>query len=318
MKELNFLKIIAEQLKDNTFLGDDCAYLKELGIFVTHDTLVENVHFSMDTTTPYLLGRKLISVNLSDLASALATPKYVTVSMSLPTEVDEEFVLELYKGINEVCSENKVCVIGGDITSSEKIVLSVCAIGKKTSKFITSRSFANKGDYIVSTGKYGSSSCGLYALMNFLYADDELIQAHLNPVAKVKKAKKLAKVIKSNIAGIDTSDGLIDALYKLSQASARSIQLNFDEVNVSNKVLGFCKINNLDYKEFVLWGGEDFELIFTVPEEIYNLLDKSDFKLIGKVLNKSKNPVVYIKSKDFNKKITKDIFEKKSYNHFKG
>ena len=318
MKELSFLKIIAEQLTDNTLLGDDCAYLEELGIFVTQDTLVEDVHFSLDTTSPYLLGRKLISVNLSDLASALSTPKYVTVSMSLPSSIDETFVAELYKGINDVCKKFKVKVIGGDITSSDKVVLSVCAIGKKTSKFITSRSFANKADYIVTTGSYGSSSCGLYALMNFLYADDELVQSHLNPIAKVKEAKKLSKLIKSNIAGMDTSDGLLDALYKISQASGRSIQLNFDDVPVSEKVIDFCNINNIDYKDFVLWGGEDFELIFTLPEEIYNSIDKNDFKLIGRVLNKSKTPVVHIKSKDFNKKITKDIFEKKSYNHFKG
>lgn len=317
MKELNFLKIIAEQLKDNSFLGDDCAYLEDLGIFVTQDTLVEDVHFSLDTTTPFLLGRKIVSVNLSDLASALATPKYITISLSLPSFIDEKFISELYRGINDVCCKYKVKVIGGDITSSEKIVFSVCAIGKKTSKYITSRAFAKKGDYIISTGSYGASACGLFSLINFLYADDELLQTHLNPVPKVKEAKELSKLVKSNIAGIDTSDGLVDALYKISIASARSIQLNFDDVPVSSKVVDFCNVNNLDYKEFVLWGGEDFEVIFTIPEEIYEKLDKTKFKFIGRVLNKSKNPVVHIKSKTFNKKITKDIFEKKSYNHFK-
>ena len=318
MKELNFLKVIAEQLTNNDFLGDDCAYLKELGILVTQDTLVENVHFSLDTITPYLLGRKLVSVNLSDLASALSTPKYITVSMSLPSALDELFVAELYKGINDVCKEYKVKVIGGDITSSDKVVLSVCAIGKKSAKFITSRSFANKGDYIVTTGNYGASACGLYALINFLYADEELIQAHLNPIPRVKESKQISKLINSNIAGIDTSDGLIDALYKVSEASGRSLQLDFDEVPVSEKVIEFCRVNKLDYKDFVFWGGEDFEVIFTIPKEVYEKIDNTQFKLIGKVLNKSKDPVVYVKSKDFDIKITKDIFEKKSYNHFKG
>ena len=318
MKELNFLKTIAEQLTNNNYLGDDCAYLDELGIFVTQDTLVEDVHFSLDTTTPYLLGKKLVNVNLSDLASAIATPKYITVSMSLPLQIEENFVSELYKGINEVCKKFKVSVIGGDITSSEKIVLSVCAIGKKTSKYITSRSYANKGDYIVTTGTYGSSACGLYALMNFLYADDELIQAHLNPIAKVKQAKTLSELLNSDIAGIDTSDGLIDALYKISEASGRSILLNFDDVPISDKVIEFCTINNIDYKDFVLWGGEDFEVIFTLPQDVYEKVDKSEFKLIGRVLNKTKKPTVNIKSSHFNLKVNKDIFEKKSYNHFKG
>ena len=318
MKELNFLKIIAEQLNNSDFLGDDCAYLKDLGIFVTQDTLVENVHFSLNTTSPYLLGRKLISVNLSDLASALSTPIYITISMSLPSTIGDDFVSELYRGINDVCKQYRVIVVGGDITSSEKMVLSACVIGKKTSKFLTSRSFANKGDYIVTTGAYGSSACGLHSLMNFLYAEDELIQAHLNPIAKVKEAKKLSKLLNSNIAGIDTSDGLVDALYKISEASGRTVQLNFDDVPVSDCVISYCKRNKLDYKDFVLWGGEDFEVIFTLPEDIYEKVDKSQFKLIGRVLNKTKKPTVNIKSKDFNLKVTKDIFEKKSYNHFEG
>lgn len=318
MKELNFLKIIAEQLTENKFLGDDCAFLEELCIFVTQDTLVEDVHFSLSTTSAYLLGRKLVSVNLSDLAASMSVPKYITVSMSLPSTIQDEFVSELYRGINDVCKKFKVNVIGGDITSSEKVILSVCAIGKKNCKYVTSRSFAKKGDYIITTGFYGSSSCGLHSLLNFLYAEDDLIQSHLNPTPKINEAKKLAKILNVNIAGIDTSDGLIDALYKISEASKHSIQLDFDSVPVSETVKSYCNRNNLDYKDFVLWGGEDFELIFTVTESIYKKLDKSCFKLIGRVLNKSINPTVNIKSKDFNKKITKAIFEKKSYNHFEG
>ena len=74
MRELEFLKIIEKTLDSSSFLGDDCAFLDDFDIFVTQDTLVENVHFSLYTTTPYLLGRKAVSVNLSDLAAALSIP----------------------------------------------------------------------------------------------------------------------------------------------------------------------------------------------------------------------------------------------------
>lgn len=317
MKELDFLKIISSQLSFSNYLGDDCAYLDELDIFVTQDTLVEDVHFSMYTTSAYFLGRKAVSVNLSDLAAALSVPKYITVSLSLPKNISENFVSELYRGINDVCNEYKVKVIGGDITGSEKIVISVCAIAKKISLFNSSRKYAKKGDYIVVTGNFGSSSAGLYALQNFLQVEDVLKNSHINPIAKVFEAEKLATIIDSNIAVIDSSDGLIDALYRISQDSKHSLEIDFDKVPVLQETIDFSKRNELDFSEFVKWGGEDFELVACVPEQIYHKLDKNTFKHIGFVQNKDFNPCVQINLSSRTERITREIFEKKSYNHFK-
>lgn len=317
MKELDFLKIIASQLSFSNYLGDDCAYLDELDIFVTQDTLVEDVHFSMYTTSAYLLGRKAVSVNLSDLAAALAVPKYITVSVSLPKNISESFVSELYRGINEVCNEYKVKVIGGDITGSDKIVISVCAIGKKISLFNSSRKYAKKGDYIVVTGNLGSSAAGLYGFQNFLQIEDVLKNAHLNPIPKVIEAEKLATIIDSNIAVIDSSDGLIDALYRISQDSKHSLEIYFDKVPVLQETINFAKRNCVDFSEFIKWGGEDFELVACVPEQIYHKLDKNIFKHIGFVQNKDNNPCVQINYSSHMERITREIFEKNSYNHFK-
>ena len=88
MKELDFLEIISKTLSVNSYLGDDCAFLDDLDIFVTH----ENVHFSLHTISPYLLGRKSVAVNLSDLAAALCIPKYISVSLSLPSDIENSFV----------------------------------------------------------------------------------------------------------------------------------------------------------------------------------------------------------------------------------
>ena len=106
MNELRFLEIINKTLDSSSFLGNDCAYLDDFDIFVTQDTLVEDVHFSLYTINPYLLGRKSVSVNLSDLAAALSIPKYILVSLSLPKNTKDYFVSELYRGINDVCQES--------------------------------------------------------------------------------------------------------------------------------------------------------------------------------------------------------------------
>lgn len=314
MKELDFLKIITSQLSFSNYLGDDCAYLDDLDIFVTQDTLVEDVHFSMFTTSPYLLGRKAVSVNLSDLAAALAMPKYITVSISLPKNTSEDFVSELYRGINDVCNEYRVKVIGGDITGSDKIVISVCAIGKKISLHSASRAYAKKGDYIVVTGNLGASGAGLYALQNFLYCSDELKIAHLNPVPRVVEAEKIAAIIDSNVAVMDTSDGLVDALYKIAQASKHSLEIDINKVPVLSEVIDFASRNEIDYKEFIKWGGEDFELVACVSPETYTKLDKDIFHLIGIVQNKDNMPCVKINSE----RITQEVFYSESYNHFKG
>ena len=128
MKEIDFLNIISAKLADNTYLGDDCAYLKEYGLFVTQDTLVEDVHFSLLTTTPKQLGWKTAAVNLSDLAASAALPLFLTVSLSLPENTEKKFVAEFYEGINDICKKYNTAVIGGDLTRSEKVFVSVCAV----------------------------------------------------------------------------------------------------------------------------------------------------------------------------------------------
>ncbi len=316
MKELDFINIVENTLNNSSLLGDDCAYLKDLGIFITQDTLVEDVHFSMYTTSPYNLGRKAVNVNLSDLAASLSKPLYISVSLSLPKMIKNSFVSELYRGINDVCNEYNVKVSGGDITGSDKIIISVCAIGKKVSKYVSSRRNAKKGDYILATGSFGASSIGLYALQNFLYADDYLINAQINPKARVKEGLILADVINSDIAVMDTSDGLIDALYKIALASRHSVEIDINKVNVDKRVIDFASRNELDYKNFVKWGGEDYELIVVVPENTYLNLDENLFKPIGRVLNKDVTPCVMVKDGDKTEKITQEIFEKYTYNHF--
>lgn len=316
MRELDLITIIKNSLDDASFIGDDCAFLEDFDLYFTQDTLVEDVHFSLYTTTPYLLGRKSVSVNLSDLASAFAVPKYISVSISLPKTVKDIFVSELYRGINDVCREFGVKVIGGDITGSDKVMISISAIGKRTSLFNVSRKYAKKDDVIVVTGEFGSSGAALNAFCDFLVCDDELKQKHLNPTPRIKEGLKLAALSSCNLAATDCSDGLISALYNIAVSSKRSIKIDINKVPVNPKMIEYCKVNGLDYKQFVKWGGEDYELLICMPEALYNELNPEEFIKIGHVLNKDNTPVIMIKDGEKTETLTKKTFEEKSFNHF--
>ena len=113
MREKEFISTIKTMLNSN-YIGDDCAYLPDLGIVITQDSLVEGVHFSLEYMTPYQLGYKSVMVNLSDIASSGANPKYLTIALSLPTNIDKNFIEEFYKGAQEACGR-EIKIVGGDI-----------------------------------------------------------------------------------------------------------------------------------------------------------------------------------------------------------
>ncbi len=317
MKELDLLKVINSTLTNSEFIGDDCAYLEDLNIFITQDTLVENIHFKLSTTTPYFLGRKSVAVNLSDIAASMSKAKYITISLSLPNKIDTDFVQEFYRGVNDISNEFGVKVVGGDITGSESLVISVAAIGQKDSKFISSRSNAKKDDVIITTGNYGASYAGLFALENISECPESLIQAHINPTPRLNESAEIKQAIKSDIAVMDTSDGLFDALFKIAEASKHNIEIDFEKIPVLESTIDFCMRSNIDIKDAALFGGEDYELIACVPETTLNLLGKDMFKIIGKVKEKSNSPKISVKNDSEHKILDKEALETKTFNHFK-
>lgn len=316
MKETDFLKIINKTLTHSDLLGDDCALLGDENLFVTQDTLVEDIHFSLSLTSPYYLGRKAVSVNLSDLAASLAIPKYIMVSISAPADIENSFITELYKGINDVCTEYEAKVAGGDITGSQKLVISITAIGKKDSKYITSRKFAKDGDIIITTGPHGSSACALYCLQNRLEFSEELKMTHINPRPCLKQAEILRKNLNENISLMDSSDGLADALFKISAESCVNLEVDFNKIIFNNEIKKIAEKNGLDYKDWIFWGGEDYQLVGTISQDVFEKLPNDCFTKIGHVCGKHHKPFVKISYDDFEEKITDETFNTKSFNHF--
>ncbi len=319
MNELEIIEIIKNTLSNNSFIGDDCADLQEVGMFVTQDSLIEDVHFKLSTTTPYQLGQKAVAVNISDLATMLCNPAYLTIGLSMPENISKDFVEEFYKGVNIACQQYNITVVGGDITKADKVYISITAIGRRRHSINISRKFAKEGNFVLSTGFYGTSAAGLFALENNKKVSDTILDAHLVPKARLQEAFEIGKFIEEDIAIMDTSDGLADALYKIAKASNVSINVNFEDIPILPEVKKLAKANDIDIKDWALWGGEDFELVCSVPYFGFASLNSEKFKFIGNVIPaENGNPTVTIV--DGKNKIIIDeiLLKNKSFKHFGG
>lgn len=293
MKEKDFINIIKNTLKSE-YIGDDCAHLKDLGITISQDSLVEDVHFRQDFASPYQIGYKSAIVNISDICASGAEPKYLTVALSLPKDLSSDFVEEFYRGMKDACKD--VEIVGGDITGSDKIYISVTAIGKTGGRKISSRKNAKIGQKIIISGNHGSSAAGLQMLLNGK-GDNKFTISHLMPEAQREFSKKIALSQKEDYAMMDTSDGLMDALSQIANESGVLLDVDFDKIPYDKDLEHFE-----NYKDLILYGGEDYQLVATTSEP-------ADFLVIGDVKEG-------LGVKIGNQIYTKEDVERKLFNHF--
>lgn len=306
MNEINLIKKIKNTLKSQ-YIGDDCAYLKDLGIVISQDSLVEDVHFSKHMMSPYQIGYKSVMVNLSDIAASGAKPAYLTVALSLPKQIKDDAVIDFYEGAKYALENLDVEIVGGDITGSDKLYISISVIGKTLNRKISSRSHAKIGHKIITSGVHGSSAAGLKILQNDLEPDKDLIKAHLMPVAQIDFAKQISEQIQEDYAMMDTSDGLFDALFKIGSASECTMSVDFERILYDPKIKEYFS----DYKDLILFGGEDYQIVATVPVELLPSL--KDYIIIGEVLPKED---CVIKLNADNKVEKFNDLSNKCFNHF--
>lgn len=257
MKEQNFIRIIQEQTL-SPFLGDDCAYIKELGIVVTQDNFIEDIHFKTNWATPYQIGYKATAVNISDILASGAKPAYLSIGLSLPKNINENFIKDFYKGVEKASYGAKI--IGGDITGCDKIFISITAIGKTKGRKISSRKHAKEGYVVIANGEFGQSSIGLKELVDGKRSTPA-IRAHLEPILSPSFSEDISTQIKENYAMMDTSDGLADALFQIAKAS--NVKIIAKEING-------------------MYGAEDYNLIACVPEGFLRKI--KNYNVIGKVI----------------------------------
>lgn len=301
MKEKEFITIIKNTL-NSPYIGDDCAYLKDLGIVVTQDSLVEDIHFSTKFISAFDLGFKAVMVNVSDVAASGAEPKYLTVSLSLPSNVKEDFVEEFYNGCKKACG-NDVQIVGGDITGSDKIYISICAIGKTLGRNISSRKNAKIGQKVIVSGIHGSSSAGLKLLLEGKNSPEKFIKSHINPVAQVEFGKNISTTVKEPYAMMDTSDGLMDGLSTIANESGVLLDIDFDKIPHEKDIEQFE-----NWQDLVLFGGEDYQILATVPQ---NFQGGFEIGVVKEGLG------VNLKLRDKITHYSKQDVEEKVFNHFK-
>ncbi|GAB4224877.1 MAG: thiamine-phosphate kinase [Stanieria sp.] len=266
---------------DAEIVGDDGAILAlkpEHQLVVTTDVLVDRVHFSDRTTTAFDVGWRAAAANLSDLAAMGASPLGITVGLALPGEVTIAWVEELYQGLFECLQQFNTPIVGGDVCRSAVTTVSITALGEVTPDRIIRRGNAQVGDAIVITGYHGLSRAGLELLLNPTLGknldrqeQEFLIQAHQRPQPRLDVISKLQKMnCPVAIAGMDSSDGLADAILQICRSSQVGAIIEANAIPLQPSLLKL--VNSKQVWEWIFYGGEDFELVLCLPSHFAQAL----------------------------------------------
>jgi thiamine-monophosphate kinase len=267
------IKLRCEQIFTENFeisIGDDCAVRKQIAsgnLLLSADISIEDVHFSRQYMSLYEIGYKSAITNISDIAAMGGNPDFLLVSLALPKLVSKEEILMLYDGIIAAGKEYAVPIVGGDLSESEKIVVSI-SIGGISSKRILKRSGAKVGDNIWVSGFPGMSGRGLCLLQKHgrkiaQDLDAKAVTAHISPKAQVRLGKYLAN---NNLVNscIDVSDGVAKEIRSICAESKKGALL-------------LVPVESLG-------GGEDYELLFTADKSFLPDFENMNFSKIGEII----------------------------------
>ena len=262
-------------------VGDDSAVLEssEKQTLITTDLLIEGVHFDLSYMPLKHLGYKAVVVNLSDVYAMNGAAEQITVSIAVSNRFPLEAIEELYAGIQLACETYQIDLIGGDTTSSTKgMLISVTAVGKANKEEIVYRNGANETDLIVVSGDLGAAYLGLQVLErekqvckvnpnnqpdldNYTY----LIERQLKPEARKDISSLLKDMDVKPTAMIDISDGLSSEIMHICSQSKVGCKIYEDKIPLDPQVISACEEFDIDSTMVALSGGEDYELLFTVP-----------------------------------------------------
>jgi len=278
--EFGLIKKISRDAKRKAVLvgiGDDTAVIRDGKEFIlyTTDMMVEGDHFRKEWSPPEKIGRKAMASNISDIAAMGGMPEYALISISLSSDVSVEYVELIYKGIYEVADRYGVDVIGGDTTHGSLMVINVALTGRTDEEHLTLRGDAKPGDYILVSGPLGGSKAGLELLLHGYQEPEKPIEKHLDPRCRMDIAREIS--IYAN-AMIDVSDGLASEVCHICEESGIGMVVEKEKIPLDEDTIRAAEILGMDPYEFALNGGEDYELVFTVPEE--NLEEVRDYGTI--------------------------------------
>jgi thiamine-monophosphate kinase len=281
-------------------IGDDAAVLdtSEKQTLVSTDLLIEGVHFDLSYMPLKHLGYKAVMVNLSDVYAMNGTAEQITVSIAVSNRFPLEAIEAFYAGIQLACETYKIDLIGGDTTSSNKgILISITVIGKAEKEEVVYRDGAKETDLIVVSGDLGAAYLGLQVLErekqvfkvdpnnqpdleNYTY----LIERQLKPEARKDISGLLKELDIKPTSMIDISDGLSSELFHICTQSKVGCKIYEEKLPLDPQVISACEEFELDSTMVALSGGEDYELLFTVPIANFDQLKGNpNFSIIGHI-----------------------------------
>ena len=267
-------------------IGDDSAVLNDLNdeLVISTDVLVEGVHFDPMYTPLKHLGYKSVVVNISDVCAMNAVATHVLVSISISNKYSVEMINEIYEGINQACKNYNIDLIGGDTSSSMSgLMISVTIIGKSTNELTTYRSGAKPNDLLMLTGDLGAAYLGLQILERekSIFETQDLgqpdltqysyvLERQLKPEPRTDVMRLLREKKIKPTSMIDISDGLASELHHISKFSSIGVKVFEERIPIKNTSRLVADELNLNPTSCALNGGEDYELLFTVPLELHD------------------------------------------------
>lgn len=269
-------------------VGDDAAVIDHFGkqTVITTDLLVEGVHFDLMYTPLKHLGYKSVIVNLSDIYAMNAIPTQIVISLGISNRFSLEAMDEFYEGVYAACTKYGVDLVGGDTTSSQKgFIISVTAIGEVAPDKFVKRSTAQKGDLLCVSGDLGAAYVGLLFLEREkkIYMESPGVQPDLEgesfvigKLLKPEARKDIIEFLASSeitpTAMMDISDGLSSEVLHICKQSNLGCVLYEDKIPVNEQMKQAAFKFEIDPTACALSGGEDYELVFTIPQSEYDKL----------------------------------------------
>lgn len=292
-------------------IGDDAAvYRAGDGMLhvVTTDVLIEGVHFDRTFIPTSFLGWKAIAVNVSDVVAMNARPLYATVSAGLPRNFSIEMMDGLYDGMAEACKAYGLELVGGDTSTAHALYLSITVIGEVAEEDVVFRRGASVGDYLCMSGDVGGAFAGLKVLLDQreqlenmgesyepdLDAFQYVIQRQLRPNARLDIINALRDAGVRPTSMIDISDGLASEVHHIGRRSdvGATVRIPAVPFDPETRAVADQFLDEID--AYALFGGEDYELLFTVREEDVPKIDETEgVSVIGTIEEAKKGVRAY-------------------------
>lgn len=288
-------------------IGDDAAVISEENDSLTllsSDTYVEGVDFDPTYTPFHHLGYKIVSAGVSDIYAMNGTPEAMLINLAVPNRMSVEMISDLYKGIYTAGKTHQVEVVGGDLKANHaNLVVSISVYGRNDKEHITYRKGAKEGDAICLTGDVGGALAGLRILMRekkfWEEHGDESVQPELGDYQFVVKRQLVPEARKDLIEAlkeqqiiptsmIDVSKGIVHEVNALSEASDLGAYIYQAALPIAIETRQVADEMQEDVDRYALFGGEDFEIMFTLPEKQVEEFVKhfKDFVVIGRMVAK--------------------------------